>query len=491
MARARKKKKEVVLTKENLLIQPMALTLRGINPTVIGNRVTIVIERKLKEAFKEIISSHKQGKDWKQLSIFATEEVKNNYLGDNKLVFDIHMGDIVSDPKHYQDAFNAVCKIADVMVWAPIANEHGEVTMARTPLFTLLAKSNMEKSISEKTGEVVYRYSKHSRPEIGLVMEKAVAEYLFTMQEGYSDFLDYPALEATDKYYFPIYAFLSHHKKDNPSEIVIDYAEFRRRLGFEDIVKDGNITYVGYDVFSQFAKRVLRPTMEEMKENAECNISDIWFEFEKIYLNGRAKNPDKLKFTIHLSELGKSIMSDKNSTKEVMEIERRLRDEFRQTTKQVKVIMKHITTEVRHLFIKKMNELSAARKSGKVKIDSDENAYWNVAFTNYLEKVKSEKKSEEPTLFEDIQEQAVQSVGDKPSYDAELWKSVWKSLAEENSGAVIYEDAIKIVEVNDSAVVISYPSRTTYEMVSREFGTLIQDRIGEVFAREVEVTIKN
>ena len=49
--------------------------------------------------------------------------------------------EIVDDPKHYQDAFNAVCKIADVMVWAPIANENGEVTMARTPLFTLLAKS--------------------------------------------------------------------------------------------------------------------------------------------------------------------------------------------------------------------------------------------------------------------------------------------------------------------------------------------------------------
>ena len=194
MARMKKKKKEVVLTKENLMIQPVALTLRGINPTVVGNRVTIAVVKKLREAFKEIITKHKTGEEWTQLSIFATEEVKNKYLGENKLAFDIHMNEIVDDPKHYQDAFNAVCKIADVMVWAPIANENGEVTMARTPLFTLLAKSNMEETINEKTGEVVYRYSKHTKPVIGLAMEKVVAEYIFSFQKGYTDLLDYPAL---------------------------------------------------------------------------------------------------------------------------------------------------------------------------------------------------------------------------------------------------------------------------------------------------------
>ena len=46
------------------------------------------------------------------MSIFATDEVKEKFLGDNKLAFDIHMNEIVDDPKHFQDAFNAVCKIA-------------------------------------------------------------------------------------------------------------------------------------------------------------------------------------------------------------------------------------------------------------------------------------------------------------------------------------------------------------------------------------------
>jgi hypothetical protein len=175
MARAKKNKKEIVLTKENLMTQPVALILRGINPTVTGNRVTIAVVKRLRKAFKEIITGYKENKEWKQLSIFATDEVKDNYLGDNKLAFDIHMNEIVEDPKHYQDAFNAVCKIGDVMVWVPIANENGEVTMARMPLFTLMTKQNTEKTINEKTGEVVFRYSKHTKPIIGLAMEKVVA----------------------------------------------------------------------------------------------------------------------------------------------------------------------------------------------------------------------------------------------------------------------------------------------------------------------------
>lgn len=393
MARAKKNKKEVVLTKENLLTQPVALTLRGINPTVIGNRVTIAVVKRLRKAFKEIISEYKEDKQWKQLSIFATDEVKEKFLGDNKLAFDIHMNEIVDDPKHFQDAFNAVCKIADVMVWVPIANENGEETMARVPLFSLMAKQNMEKSLNEKTGEVVFRYSKHTKPIIGLAMEKVVAEYIFSFQEGYSEFLDYPALQANDKYYYPIYAFLSHYKKATPPEVVIDYLAFRKMLGFEDIVKDDEVTLMGYDVFSQFHKRILKPTMEEMKENADDNISDIWFEVEKVYTNGRAKNPDKLRFIIHLSELGKELQNDREVTKEVMDMEERLQGEFKQTTKQMRKIMKS-AMKMRGELKRKMDELSAAREAGKIKIDSDEGAYWNVALTNFIEKTLQQMEGE-------------------------------------------------------------------------------------------------
>lgn len=500
MARMKKKKETVVLTKENLQIQPRALVLRGINPTTIGNRVTIVIESKLKKAFKEIISKHMEGKEWKQLSIFATEEVKNNYLGDNKLVFDIHMKDIVDDPKHYQDAFNAVCKIADVMVWAPIANEGGEVTMARTPLFTLLAKTNMEKSINPKTGEVVYRYAKHTRPEIGLVMERAVAEYLFSMEEGYGDFLDYPALQANDKYYFPIYAFLSHHKRDTPPEVVVDYLEFRRMLGFQDVVRDGEATLVGYDVFSQFNKRVLKPCMDDMKENADSNISDIWFEVEKIYLNGRAPNPDKLRFIIHLSELGKTILEDKTTTKEVMEIEKRLREEFKQTPKQIRIIMKGVPIKNRTTLMRKMNEMSAAVRNGKVKIESDEGAYWNVTLTNFIEKLKMEMEGETLPFADELPPMDSQrnhahgtDKGEQipvSDSDRQKWERVMRGLEASMEPAEYHtwfgSADLKLVAVGEG-LTLEVPSRSYVEIMTAKYGELLKQQITEEWGSGCEI----
>ena len=500
MARMKKKKKEVVLTKENLLIQPVALTLRGINPTVIGNRVTIAVVKKLREAFKEIISKHKTGEEWKQLSIFATDEVKNKYLGENKLAFDIHMNEIVDDPKHYQDAFNAVCKIADVMVWAPIANENGEVTMARTPLFTLLAKSNMEETINEKTGEVVYRYSKHTKPVIGLAMEKVVAEYIFSFQKGYTDFLDYPALQANDKYYYPIYAFLSFYKKDTPPEVVIDYPEFRKRLGFEDKVKDGETVYVGYDVFSQFNKRVLKPCMDEMKENAESNISDIWFEVEKIYLNGRAPNPDKLKFIIHLSDLGETILTDKTATKDVMEMEKRLREVFKQTNKQIRTIMKGVPVKYRDLLKRKMNELSAAKNSGKLKIESDEGAYWNVAFTNFIEKMKMQVQGEKLPFEEEVEPMTTEKnhsdgtdkeVSALSEADVQKWGRVQlglqSAMTEEEYHTWFGSGAIRLVSVSEGMMTCEVPTRSYLEIMMAKHGGLLKQCIEKEWGSGCEI----
>lgn len=496
MARAKKNKKEIVLTKENLMTQPVALILRGVNPTVTGNRVTIAVVKRLRKAFKEIITGYKENKEWKQLSIFATDEVKDNFLGDNKLAFDIHMNEIVDDPKHYQDAFNAVCKIGDVMIWVPIANENGEETMARVPLFTLMTKQNTEKTINEKTGEVVFRYSKHTKPIIGLAMEKVVAEYIFSFEEGYSELLDYPALQANDKYYYPIYAFISHYKKDTPPEAVVDYLAFRKMLGFEDIVKGDEVTLVGYDVFSQFYKRILKPTMEEMKENADSNLSDIWFEVEKIYTHGRAKNPDKLKFIIHLSEFGKDLQNDREVTKEVMAMEERLQKEFKQTKTQMRKIMKE-AMKFRKELARKMDELSAAREAGKIKIDSDEGAYWNVAITNFIEKTRMAHEGEKLQFAEAeviVDAAPAQQAPQAPKADTleERWGRVmrqWRQMitAAEWRQMFDHSSAIRPLWFEDGALTLGVPDKNYYDYFCEKYYAAMKPLIMEVFG---EVAVK-
>ena len=413
MSRTKKKKKstEIVLSKENLLVQPLALTLMGINPTVIGNRVNIAIVRRLQEAFKQLIKGRKSGKEWNQLSIFATDEVKEKFLGDNKLVFDLHMDELVDEPKHYQDAFNAACQFADVKVWVPI-ERNGGVTMTRLPLFTLMLNQDIERIKDDSTGQTVFRYKRNTMPVIGIAVERVVAEYIFSFQKKYGDYLDYPARESNEKYFPPLYIYLSAHKYTDDGILEVEYRELRRILGLE-YTDDEKWKY---PAFYEFNKRILTPCMENLREMADRGEADCFFDFEKIYLGKRAANPDKIRFHIYLSELGKSIKAEKVSTKAMMEIEERLHKEFDQTKSQVRSILKAIPLGQRMELTRKMDQLSADRAAGKIKIESSWRAYCNVAFSALIEEIKQSAAAASATLqFAGYADDVQGRVGDSAS----------------------------------------------------------------------------
>ena len=87
----------------------------------------------------------------------------------------------------------------------------------------------------------------------------------------------------------------------------------------------------------------------------------------------------------------------------MMGMEVRLRDEFKQTPKQIRAIMKGVPLKYRENLKRKMNELSAAKNSGKLTIESDEGAYWNVAFTNFIEKMKMQVQGEKLPFEEEVE----------------------------------------------------------------------------------------
>lgn len=436
MPREKKKQKEIVLNKENLLIQPLALTLAGVNPTVIGNRVSVALVRRLQEAFKEIISSRNKGEEWTQLSIFATEEVKKKYLGDNKIAFDIHMNELVDDPKHYQDAFDSICRLSDIKIFVPVFNEEKqEYIYPRMSLFDTVFGNNVEVTVpTEMKGDkshvvsyekmpfhefmfgkkdpkkiyhsdkITYSYKKNTKPIMGITVERIVAEYIFSFQKKYGDFLDYTAVSTNDKYYTPIYIYIASHKYCKDGIVEIDYKEFRQKILGLDVPDLGNSPY---PEFAQFNKRILRPCMNEMKKQAENGASDCYFDFEKIYNEGkRATNPDKLRFHIYLSDLGKAIKEDRINTKDMMGIERRLKGQFDQTDRQVRQIMKAVPINHRMELVHKMDQLLTMEGDGRIKIDKNRRSYFNSAFCEFIANL--ENKNE--TLSIPFQNQTVDTV---------------------------------------------------------------------------------
>ena len=138
------------------------------------------------------------------MSVFATEEVKNKFLHKGDLIFDIHVNELVTERSYYRKAFNAACQLADIKVWIPVLEKDGSVTKIRKSLFTILLKDTQYEERDSKTGEVIFGYKKNTHPVIGFIMEHAVAEYVFSFQKKYGDFLDNPVFASNEKY-FPLF----------------------------------------------------------------------------------------------------------------------------------------------------------------------------------------------------------------------------------------------------------------------------------------------
>lgn len=512
MARKSKKKNEIVLSKDNLLIQPLALTLAGVNPTVIGNRVSVAIVRRLQNAFKEIISERRKGKDWQQLSIFATDEVKKNYLGDNKISFDIHMNELVDDPKHYQFAFDAICRLSDIKIFVPIKGEGEETAYARVSLFETVFGENVEVNVPYKvkgekseiwynekmsfhdylhignrnpkrvyfTDKMTYSYQKNTKPIMGITVERIVAEYIFSFQKKYGDFLDYTAVSTNDKYYTPIYIFIASYKYNGSIEM--DYMEFRQKvLGLE--------ADKPYPEFFEFNRRILKPCMDEMKRQAECGASDCYFDYEKIYNDGkRATNPDRLKFNIHLSELGKAIKDEKVNTKEMMGVERRLREQFDQTATQTRNILKGVPLNMRAELVRKMNLLETLEKQGKIVIDKDRRSYFNASFSAFVEEIR---QSDNNTIPFPTSEQSVKT-NEQPDTADRFTPEQQEQFAlflQDLRGRVGEENAkllspVRLSDIQENLIVLSVPTATLGQLIIDRFCSAINEEIVRYFGEE-------
>lgn len=531
MPREKKKQKEIVLNKENLLIQPLALTLAGVNPTVIGNRVSVALVRRLQEAFKEIISSRNKGEEWTQLSIFATEEVKKKYLGDNKIAFDIHMNELVDDPKHYQDAFDSICRLSDIKIFVPVFNEEKqEYTYPRMSLFDTIFGNNVEVTVpTEMKGDkshvvsyekmpfhefmfgkkdpkkiyhsdkITYSYKKNTKPIMGITVERIVAEYIFSFQKKYGDFLDYTAVSTNDKYYTPIYIYIASHKYCKAGIVEIDYKEFRQKILGLDVPDLGNSPY---PEFAQFNKRILRPCMNEMKKQAENGASDCYFDFEKIYNDGkRATNPDKLRFHIYLSDLGKAIKEDRVNTRDMMGIERRLKGQFDQTDRQVRQIMKSVPINQRMELVHKMDQLLTMEGDGRIKIDKNRRSYFNSAFCEFIDNL--ENKNE--TLAIPFPEQVIEEIPIQDidgTYKEENKNTItdeysvkWKDFIEDiranigKDGEVFFEP-IRFFSFNENMLTIQTPTKVLLDILVERYHKIISSSVSKIYGEGVLWTFK-
>ena len=501
----KQKREDIILTKDNLLYQPLALAVNGYEATAFQQNVVIAVLRKLRGAIKDQRDGQFRQKPV-QLSIFDNEGVQKNYLRDGDLAFDIHLKELGVDTPHYNQAFKAVCTIADAKVWVPAKKEDGTEIMIRKSFFDI-GSENVDIVIDPQTGRQTYKYKNRS-PVFTVIMSKEVVNVLFPNDGRIYDFIDDTALMISEKFPKRIYLYLSNFKYI-PGGLTIDYWKFRHDIGFNDNEVDAKTKerIIQYPHYCDFVKRVLRPSENTLKEMAENNISDFYFEYTAIYeTNKRQKNPDKIHFDFHLSEVGQGIKNDKTSARETIEIERRLQAEFDQSPAQVRRIITSLTPDDRQPFVRKMDELKDLIESKKVQIKDSKRSYCNRAFTDFLQtRIEDKRRMMEQQVAQSV------AVHQQPSYvhaeegesgvvkepdttvsqlfteaDRKVFQQVKDSLSE-MQGIENWLPEIELYKVEQDIVTIAVPTRAFHEAFTHYFGSALLDKLEEAFGRNVAV----
>lgn len=494
-----RKKKEIILTRQNAIILPLKMTEASMTPSLIGNRISVKLLKRLQEPFKEMITDHKQNGGW-QLSLFDTPTIREKYLGDNKMMFELHMGELVDATKNYQQAFDFVCKIKDIQVLVPIFDDAtGEcVSFVRESLYDVVLPGDTEVCFdirSKDTLEVVekkrmrllefmefkplagyevdeetiqYRYKKGTEPKIGISVERHVAEHIFNMRGKYGRVLDEVALSSNNKYFAPIYEYLASRQEEGIIEV--DYLPWKRKM----LGEEGGEELKGYKKFSQFHKAILKKVLDEMKSMGEDGI-DCWVdELEKVYLHGeRAENPDKLRFHIHITKLGKELYADKKADAQLIEIERRLASEFDQNEVQIYGISKKIPKDRLDEIIAKMDALLKKKNNEKIK---DWQAYCNKSLMSAVSDFK--KQDEDAKKKETTDEPSVQSEAAEPVTNCHTFSEAdiakWNLFLNDIRGRVgehIYNtwiSSMSLEKVEESLITIRVPNTVVKEFVEKE-----------------------
>lgn len=494
------KREDIVLTKDNLLYQPLALAVNGYEATAFQQNVVIAVLRKLRGAIKDQRDAQFKKKPV-QLSIFDNDGVQKNFLKDGDLAFDIHLRELGVDTPHYSQAFKAVCTIADAKVWVP-AEKDGKPIMIRKSFFEI-GSENMEIVRDPQTGRQTYKYKNRS-PIFTVIMSKEVVNVLFPQDGRIYDFIDNTALMISEKFPKRIYLYLSNFKYMEGG-LTVDYWKFRHDIGFNDSEVDPKTKerIIQYPFFCDFVKRVLRPSVETLRDMADSNISDFYFDYTPIYKTSkRQKYPDQLHFDFHLSNVGQSIKEDKASARETIEIERRLAAEFDQSPAQVRRLIMSLTPDDRDPFIHKMDELKEAIDSKRVQIKENKRSYCNKTFTDFLQtRIADKKRDMEEKMASNMAQTDSPASSDKSVCSEPAAPSVTRLYSEEDRRLFIqvkeelseipsienWLPEIELYKVEPETVTIAVPTRAFHETFQHLFKSILFDKVGSAFDREVGV----
>lgn len=387
-------KKNITVSKETLLSQPMALSLLPYNYNASKNQLKLInaIVRKLQTLIKtSIAQKRKTGIPVDMRTFFDTaynsRVLREEVLHKDDYVFDLHLSEFGVEPKRYPELYNELFKLGSIQALMSFETEQGDRGITPVPLFQPIFWETRGEKIetTDKDGKkvTIYKYNK-KKPEITIAIRKDMAEQVFNVNGWIDHYLDYVVTNCDSGYTGRIYIYLSSVKTKAKDNVWTEnYQNFRDIMGFIGTEKDK------YPYYSDFRKRVLESSMKELKRKAEAGECDLWFEYEPVYGEQGGRTPQSIAFTIHLSGLGIDNEAAKQLRRQQAVVEEYLRNTLDQSPTQAGNLT--MAKKPTPLTVEELNKLLARAKQLQEYINKHQptfrttkRAYCNKTLTDFV-----------------------------------------------------------------------------------------------------------
>lgn len=449
----------------------MAMMRNKYSKSQLKSLVAIMIQ--MQDAIKDVIFNNARPED--QLALFPTEDFILKFgeelIDPNKeVVLKIPLSKFKCDKRRYSKLKDDLDQLATLPFYIPIKSLDGEEYTHVSGLCEVIRPKSYDRDVYIK-------------------MKKEIALRFISNDGGSMKFLEQVVDEANHNYAMRMYFFIASWR-NHPATCPRTVKWVRNWLMLEN----------EYPRWNMFYNCVLKKAEEELYRIAVVEgKGDLYFTTKKIYDKGsEVGEPDRLQFIIHRSQTGERF--DNNSA---FRSRKQMISEFCHTSFGLKgadltAILKMVTEDN----IDKLNtylvelDMEEQKRLKEGKIDKlHRHAFTCIMHqlkewaTEDAEVVESWVGKELPMQPEKNHSSVTES---EPSTDDKArWGRVHQSLRTA-MGDVEYHrwfsgDAMQLLSVSEQLITIGVPSRTYWEMVGQEYGSLIKEEIEKEWGSGCEI----
>lgn len=340
------------------LVQSSTITFASYDFTLTQSKILAQIIEELQFYIKEAITNEKNRIN-REPSIFSDKD----FVDENDptvIRFRISLSKLSSSCMNYRNVKAAAYAMSTIPVEIPYYDKNGQPWKEISSLCKV--RFPEKKQISE----------------IEIVINRETAKYLLDVKtKGYTEYLKEVIDNSKNQYTPRLYMLLCAYVK-RKAIVNITMKDLRKLLKLES----------KYKVYRDFENRVLKPALEDLKKQAEDNISDFYFTYEKGYKEGkrRAGEPDFIIFTINQVTTEEEVDEDLLlKRKYIFDL---LRSEhFMMEEKKALDLCERITDENKMTVLEKIMELSETFRKNKNITNRSQYAFKSL--NNILEQSKN------------------------------------------------------------------------------------------------------